>query len=163
MRELKPGTGPGGNEEAKVEFVKVFLLYNGLLIGSTSIVAVHGLNPFNRDSTEDHAWNTWRKPGTAKGDLWLRDQLPDVAPNARIFLYVYNSNPVFSASKERLVHQADDLLETLHLKRTKEPTRRIIFVGHSLGGIVIKQVSLPQYCLALLVEHLSTGAGQRSQ
>lgn len=104
---------------------------------------MHGLNPFNRDSTENHAWNTWRKPGTADGNLWLRDKLPEVAPNARIFLYAYNANPVFSASKERLVHQADDLLETLHLKRAKDPTRPLIFVGHSLGGIVIKQVIFP--------------------
>ena len=109
---------------------------------SNSIVAVHGLNPLNRESTEDHAWNTWRKPGTADGNLWLKDNLPEVAPNARVFLYVYNSKPVFSASKERLVHQADDLLETLHLKRTQAPRRPIIFVGHSLGGILIKQVSL---------------------
>lgn len=111
-----------------------------LVTYSTSVVAVHGLNPVNRQSPEDHAWNTWRKPGTSDGNLWLRDKLPEVAPNARVFLYVYNSNVVFGASKERLVHQADDLLETLHLKRTEHPRRPIIFVGHSLGGILIKQV-----------------------
>lgn len=111
-----------------------------LVTYSTSVVAVHGLNPVNRQSPEDHAWNTWRKPGTADGNLWLKDKLPEVAPNARVFLYVYNSNAVFGASKERLVHQADDLLETLHLKRTADSRRPIIFVGHSLGGILIKQV-----------------------
>ena len=110
------------------------------LIARTSIVAVHGLNPLGRQNDDNHAWNTWRKPGTKDGNLWLRDRLPDVAPHARIFLYAYNSNLIFGSSKERLVHQANDLLETLYLKRVPDPRRPIIFIGHSLGGIMSKQV-----------------------
>ncbi len=110
LLELKPGTGPNGDEQAKVEFVALALLAHISLTYSVSIVAIHGLNPFNEQSEEDHALNTWRKPG---GPLWLRDLLPEVAPNARVFLYVYNANPVFGASKERLVHRVDDLLDDL--------------------------------------------------
>ena len=79
-----------------------------------SIVAVHGLNPFNNP---DHAFDTWRKPKGNDGKLWLRDYLPKDVPNARIFLYKYNSNPVFGATKERFVHQANDLLEGIHIER----------------------------------------------
>lgn len=81
-----------------------------------SIVAIHGLNPLN---DKDHAFNTWRKPKTASGMLWLRDYLPQTTPNARILIYEYNSNPVFATSKERFVHHANDLLERLHIARDK--------------------------------------------
>ncbi len=162
MRELKPGTGPKGDEQAKVEFVALALLAHISLTYSVSIVAVHGLNPVNGQSTEDHAWNTWRKPGNADGNLWLRDSLPEVAPNARVFLYVYNANPVFGASKERLVYQVDDLLETLHIQRRKDPTRPIIFVGHSLGGVLIKQVRW-WCCFTPLTDSIAIGTGQCPQ
>ena len=60
-------------------------------------------------------------------------------PHARIFLYQYDSSPAFGSSKERFVHQANDLLERVHIKRMGCPMRPTIFIGHSLGGILIKQ------------------------
>ena len=101
-----------------------------------SIVAVHGLNPWGNP---EHAYDTWRKPKGENGGLWLRDELPKAIPNARIFLYQYDSSPAFGTSKDRFVHQANDLLERVHVKRTTCPTRPLILMGHSLGGILIKQ------------------------
>lgn len=101
-----------------------------------SIIAVHGLNPWGNP---DHAFDTWRKPKGLHGDLWLRDELPKTIPNARIFLYQYDSNPAFGNSRERFVHQANDLLERMHIKRTEHSHRPIVLLGHSLGGILIKQ------------------------
>ena len=85
-----------------------------LQLTKPSIVAIHGLNPRN---DKDHAFNTWRSPKTASGKLWLRDYLPQTTPNARMLIYEYNSNPVFATSKERFVHQANDLLERLRIAR----------------------------------------------
>ena len=121
---------------------------------------MHGLNPLSRETDEDHAWNTWRKPRTADGNLWLRDQLPKVAPNARIFLYIYNSNLIFSTSKDRLIHQVNDLLERLHEKRESDPRRPIIFIGHSLGGIMIKQVGHRWWTSRHFVDIKILGLGQ---
>jgi hypothetical protein len=78
------------------------------------IVAVHGLNPWNK---KDHAYDTWRKPEGEKGHLWLRDTFPRAQPDARVLLYSYNSAPVFGESKERFVHEANSLLERLSLTR----------------------------------------------
>ena len=101
-------------------------------------MAVHGLNPWNNP---DHAFDTWRKPKGIDGWLWLRHDLPKTTPYARIFLYKYNSSPVFRASKERFVHQAKDLLETIHIDRHDlDAARPLIFFGHSLGAILTKQV-----------------------
>ena len=86
------------------------------LINAASIVAVHGLNPWNR---KEHALDTWRKPSGPEGSLWLRDALPNVVPNARVFLYEYESSPAFGSTRERFVHQANDLLENLRIERRK--------------------------------------------
>lgn len=123
----------------------------------SSIVAVHGLNPHSK-SDEEHAWDTWRKPAGPAGRLWLRDDLPKVAPRSRIFLYEYNSTLVYGGDKGRFIDKANDLLEALRAERKKVLTtlrslwsscvsdqsqddkRPLILVGHSLGGILIEQV-----------------------
>lgn len=119
LTEIASGRGPHGDEEALVD-----------------IVAIHGLNPFNN---RDHALDTWREPQNKAGKLWLQDYLPERTPNARIFLYKYNSNAVFSASKERFVFAANDLLGDIYHARKTDPTRPLILVAHSLGGILVKQ------------------------
>lgn len=77
-------------------------------------MAVHGLNPVNK---ADHAFNTWRKPQNDKGHLWLRDALPKVQANARVFLYEYNSSPVFGAGKDSFVREANALLDEIYGER----------------------------------------------
>ena len=66
-----------------------------------------------------HAWNTWRKPSGDDGRLWLRDDLPKHMPEARIFLYEYNSRLIYGGDKSRFVDKANDLLEALRGERKK--------------------------------------------
>jgi hypothetical protein len=82
-----------------------------------SIVAVHGLNPTNRD---DYAIATWTD--SKSGHLWLRDALPKSQPSARVLLYSYNSSPAFGNDKGRFIDQANSLLECLRLIRRKVTT-----------------------------------------
>lgn len=103
-----------------------------------SIVAVHGLNPFN---TEFHAEKTWSARDGQGGEvLWLRDFLPQQLPTARVLLFGYNSNVAFETSILGVREQAENLLNRLKLKRRGAPNRPIVFVAHSLGGIVVKRV-----------------------
>ncbi|KAE9987514.1 hypothetical protein EG328_002499 [Venturia inaequalis] len=117
LRELVPGDTNG--------FPKV------------DIVAIHGLNPSN---SRDHAYDTWSKE-TADGSsrLWLRDDLPSVAKDARIFLYSYDSFPALTQTKKRFTDEANILLSCLEAERDEEPDRPLIFIAHSLGGILVKQ------------------------
>ena len=98
-----------------------------------SIVAIHGLNPFGSTT---HATDTWKNKKS--GNLWLKDQIPLTQPKARVLLYSYDSSPVFGEF-HRFTHEADVFLERLHLRRDEDPKRPLLLVGHSLGGILIKQ------------------------
>ncbi|KAK4118487.1 WD40 repeat-like protein [Parathielavia appendiculata] len=102
-------------------------------VAETDVVAVHGLN-FMGDP--NHAQETWTKGGK----LWLKDFLPAYLPKpARVMLFAYNSSPAFGASALRLDDHARNLLQWLSLERGDVPERPIVFICHSLGGLVVKQ------------------------
>ncbi|KAI0109159.1 hypothetical protein GGR51DRAFT_570018 [Nemania sp. FL0031] len=102
--------------------------------GNVDIIALHGLN--------GHFRNTWTTT-TAEGKQinWLNDLLPTVIPNARIMSYGYDSSVQFSKSTADISTFAEGLLAELMARRISaaERERPIIFVCHSLGGIVFKQ------------------------
>ena len=104
----------------------------------SSIIAVHGLNPKGKDTTK-HAWDTWREPAGEKSALWLRDTLPPKAPKARIFLYGYDASAALSNSQVTFIDKANELLESIRVKREDHPDRPLILTGHSMGGILIEQ------------------------
>jgi hypothetical protein len=75
--------------------------------------------------------------------FWPRDLLPAELPKARILTYGYNADTyrgVFQpGNTNSILQHGDDLSVKLErsLRNTKGP---IIFLGHSLGGLVIKAV-----------------------
>jgi hypothetical protein len=108
---------------------------------TVDIIAIHGLN--------GHYNKTWQSKTPFGDDVnWLRDFLPQQMPNARIMSYGYNSTVLFSKSVADIGTFAGQLLEDLRSHRraqeTTSPilTRPIIFICHSLGGIVFKKASL---------------------
>src|SRR6187402_1854453 len=108
------------------------------LLTISSIIAVHGLNPQSKNY-RDHAWDTWRTPSGPQGRLWLRDDLPQHVPETRIFLYEYNSTAVYGRDRDTFVDKANELLEAIRIEREDLELRPILLLGHSLGGLLIKQ------------------------
>ncbi|CAH0046446.1 unnamed protein product [Clonostachys solani] len=125
--------------DAKLESVILPLKFVNAGAKRHSIIAVHGLDPQNRDDTA-HAWDTWRTPSGPTGRLWLRDDLPGQIPPARIFVYEYNSTAAYETSWAAFIDQAQGLLIAVHVERIGVPiSRPIIFLGHGMGGLLIKQ------------------------
>ncbi|KUJ10387.1 uncharacterized protein LY89DRAFT_689653 [Mollisia scopiformis] len=113
------------------------LLYDGKgadqsLEPEIDIIAVHGLNP--RDKSDD-ALQSWIR----NDHLWLRDSLPKAIPASRIMLYKYDSSQVFNADRSPFIAEATAFLGSLWVKRRECPSRPLLLIGHSLGGILIKQ------------------------
>jgi triacylglycerol esterase/lipase EstA (alpha/beta hydrolase family) len=96
------------------------------------------LNPRSK-SAEDHAWDTWRTPSGEDGRLWLRDDLPRYLDEPRIFLYRYDATAVYGKDRDTFVGKASALLEAIRVEREGAETRPILFLGHSMGGLLIKQ------------------------
>jgi hypothetical protein len=73
---------------------------------------------------------------------WPRDDLPNKVPNARIFTYGYDADvitPFQGTSKNTITDHGNDFL--IALERDIPKDRPIIFLAHSLGGILVKDVS----------------------
>ncbi|KAI9731883.1 MAG: hypothetical protein M1834_004334 [Cirrosporium novae-zelandiae] len=84
----------------------------------------------------NYAEKTW-KDGE---HLWLRDSLPARLPKpSRVMLFAYNSSPVKASAAIKLDDHAGNLLHYLDLERKEAPKRPLVFICHSLGGLVVKQ------------------------
>ena len=75
--------------------------------------------------------------------MWLRDSLgEDVCaadsgkPMSRIMIYGYDSKLYKSDNFQHMGDLATELHQHLSLIRLKRP---IVFIGHSLGGLIVKQ------------------------
>ncbi|KAK4188864.1 hypothetical protein QBC35DRAFT_495003 [Podospora australis] len=113
-------------------------VYGAADTAKVDIIAVHGLNPKSKDD-EQHAWDTWRTPPGPNGHLWLREDLPHFVPDSRIFLYEYNSTAVYGRDRDTFTGKASELLEAIRVERDDDDVRPILFLGHSMGGLLIKQ------------------------
>ncbi|KAK3997963.1 hypothetical protein QBC44DRAFT_303083 [Cladorrhinum sp. PSN332] len=103
-----------------------------------------------------HGWRggatkTWRHRRT--GIVWFNDLLPNLlrsadADTARIWTFGYPASLSFQTST---IHSfAQNLLHSVKNARTGQEHRKIIWVCHSLGGIVVKKALIdasldPQY------------------
>lgn len=98
------------------------------------IVAVHGLNGDCMDS-----WT--HESSSGQVTLWLKDLLPHQIPNARVMTFSYMATIFGNTSVGGIRDNARALLGLLADQRedNEDRQRPIVFVGHSLGGIIIKQ------------------------
>ncbi|KAK0724579.1 hypothetical protein B0H67DRAFT_108687 [Lasiosphaeris hirsuta] len=96
------------------------------------IIVVHGLR--------GGANKTWRHPHT--GVVWFQHLLPDLlrslqADNARIWTFGYPASLAFQTST--IDSFAQNLLVSVNNVRRDRQNRNIIWVCHSLGGIIVKK------------------------
>jgi len=97
---------------------------------------IRRLNPF---PTSQHDGETSRTPV-----CWPRDLVPFTVPRARVLTYGYDTHirhrigaPI---NRNTVYDIAWDLLVALESGRRTQSSRPVLFVAHSLGGIVIKEM-----------------------
>jgi hypothetical protein len=73
---------------------------------------------------------------------WFRDFLPEDIPQARLLAYGYDSSLAATDAKYSIGDLAKTFLDSFLAFRddTNTSKRPIIFIGHSLGGLLIKEV-----------------------
>ncbi|GAB1310906.1 Inversin [Madurella fahalii] len=83
--------------------------------------------------------------GPQREVYWPQDLAPKTAPNSRIFTYGYDTNVRHwfggAVSRKSVYDHAWDFLCSLEALRRdpKERRRPVLFIAHSLGGIVVKE------------------------
>jgi hypothetical protein len=103
---------------------------------------VRKLQPFFRSGSNAVA--------STKGVFWPRDLLPKTIPDAKVFTYGYDTHlrhKIFGRAVNKLTvyDLAKDFLVAIEAGRRDDPSRPILFVCHSLGGVIVKEM-LRQAC-----------------
>ena len=140
-----------GSSDKVIESDRLFEIYapaDGRRI-DIDIVAVHGLM--------GHPYTTWTRGKDPNGKAWISDFLPSQLPHARVFSYGYDSNFVHSSSIARIPEFAMNLLAWLKLRRSTESERQrpLLFICHSLGGIIVKKVRCPAFLCQMDIHRLT--------
>ncbi|KAI0010398.1 hypothetical protein F4779DRAFT_616681 [Xylariaceae sp. FL0662B] len=113
------------------KFYGITPLFEDISGAKVDVVAVPGL--------ASHAIGSWKSPSS--NDVWLRDYLPTDVPNIRVLLYGYDTTLLKSDSRQSIEDMGRLFLESLKAFRRGGNTNRrpIIFIGHSLGGLLVKE------------------------
>ncbi|KAG8750768.1 hypothetical protein FRC14_000247 [Serendipita sp. 396] len=107
------------------------------------VVAVQGLgsaypHTWVGKERRRRAWFSRSKPEINKV-MWLKEYLPKDFPATRIMAFEYNSRWLYEADFQGLEEHASALLDALVEQRQHSFSRPILFIGHSYGGLVVKQ------------------------
>ncbi|KAM3429156.1 hypothetical protein MY4824_008411 [Beauveria thailandica] len=91
-----------------------------------------------------HAFGSFKERGGSH--MWLRDSLPygitdkvTKRPMARVIVYGHRSHVAHSTTIQGYSDISASFLHSLRPLAAETPTTPIMFIGHSLGGIIIKQ------------------------
>jgi hypothetical protein len=121
--------------EHKAELVSSLKLETIRIADSLSCVAISGLG--------GHAFGSFKERGGSH--MWLRDSLPIDIPGTRIIIYGYDTQLHGSHTFQDLEALATSLrvhllgLSTQRSSDAEPHTKPLVFVAHSLGGLLVKQ------------------------
>lgn len=87
-----------------------------------------------------HPFGSWQERGSDKSYMWVRDALPKHLANIRVLLYGYDTTLVDSRSFQSIGEISGTLRDRLMpMAYPTARSRSIVFLAHSLGGIILKK------------------------
>ncbi|PLB50321.1 hypothetical protein P170DRAFT_405285 [Aspergillus steynii IBT 23096] len=101
------------------------------LQNSYNCIAISGL--------ASHPFGSWQPKGGDKRFMWIRDDLAKHARGGAAILYGYDSKLNGSSSFQNINDLAKELIDQLFSHRAPGSVTPLIFLAHSLGGLVVKQ------------------------
>ncbi|GAB1317666.1 hypothetical protein MFIFM68171_07876 [Madurella fahalii] len=97
---------------------------------------IRKLNPFSSSHLD--------KGDAIPATYWPRDLVPPTIPSARVVTYGYDTHIRHwagpSVNRNTVYDISWDLLVALEFERRTKPSRPVLFVVHSLGGIIVKEM-----------------------
>ncbi len=78
-------------------------------------------------------------------------------PYIRVLSFRYNASAKRTTSRAGIRDHANNLLERLEEKREhgRDKLRPIVFVGHSLGGVIVKKVCITRFMAHLYIYYFT--------
>ncbi|KUJ21286.1 uncharacterized protein LY89DRAFT_730072 [Mollisia scopiformis] len=135
------GVVAGPPEYTQKDALGLEILYSGDETKvNIDIIAVHGLN--------GGALSTWSKlpAKDAKPCCWIRDLLPSISTTdmcPRIMSFGYNARIWSKTAKQTIYTVSSELLTQLvDCRKGIEDNRSILFIAHTMGGLVVKSCLL---------------------
>jgi len=87
-----------------------------------------------------HPFGSWRPKNDATSWSWIRDALPRALPTTRVIIFGYDTTLCKSNSFQTIADLASSLTGSLKGLGFESPAAKpVIFLAHSLGGVVFKQ------------------------
>lgn len=113
----------------------------------------HGLTPLNDVDPElhecdciaisgptGHPIGSWQSHAGDKSFMWIRDALPQMLPTVRFAMFGYETTLHPTTPAEAVPDLAHSLISVLKRCGWSSPSAKpLVFLAHSLGGVVLKQ------------------------
>ncbi|KAI1177768.1 hypothetical protein F4777DRAFT_540280 [Nemania sp. FL0916] len=144
---LERGTRPNVMKRDDEWYIKVDNVSNPLVMdkhfrGLTPLYdpASHDADCIALSGLASHPFGSWQPKGGPKTFMWIRDALPRFLPNVRPIIYGYDTALQGSTSFQTIFDLSLGFIQNLAAHGWSSLScKPLVFVAHSLGGIVLKQ------------------------
>ncbi|KAK9775022.1 putative NACHT domain-containing protein [Seiridium cardinale] len=100
----------------------------------------HKYNCIAISGLASHPFGSWQPKGREKKFMWLRDAVPRYEPTIRTWIYGYDTSLNDVTSFQSVFDLASALVDHLTVDEfTSSTAPSMMFLAHSLGGIVLKE------------------------
>ena len=121
----------------------LYLLHQPEGVPQVEFVFIHGLQLSDANNAW---WTTWARKG-AKSKCWPKTLLVQRFPKAQVFSLSYDASAIKPATSGKPDSYAlgEKLLHSMKIAGIGQRNRPVVFVCHSLGGLVAKQIVVTGY------------------
>jgi hypothetical protein len=134
---VSPGSIQAGNKRKRDAQLTIDEHFDGVTVLSSPPSQEHEIDVLAISGLGSHPFGSFVYK--REGHMWLGDSLPRDIPRARVMIYGYQSGLQHSTSFAHLGDYASSLQAAISRLLQSEKTKPLVLLGHSLGGLLIKE------------------------